>query len=159
MKQQVTRWIKQMFPEQRELAQHLALGEGWRACMPSDITGCSSFENLKKTYFIGSGEIQRASLVAQTIKNWSAMQETGVWSLSQEDPLEKGMATHCSIPAWRIPWTEEPGGLQSMGSQRVWTWLTKIFTFTEEFKFVTTYFIPVLRMKIFKIVIFSEMGI
>ena len=48
-----------------------------------------------------------------------AMQETWVQSLGQEDPLEKGMATHSSILAWRIPWTEEPGGLQSMGSQRV----------------------------------------
>ena len=47
------------------------------------------------------------------------MQETRVWSLGQEDPLEKGMATHSSILAWRIPWTEEPGGLQSMGLQRV----------------------------------------
>ena len=45
------------------------------------------------------------------------MQEMEVQSLGQEDPLEKGMATHSSIPAWRIPWTEEPGGLQSMGSQ------------------------------------------
>ena len=48
-----------------------------------------------------------------------AMQENWVLSLSWEDPLEKGMATHSSILAWRIPWTEEPGGLQSMGSQRV----------------------------------------
>ena len=47
------------------------------------------------------------------------MQETQVQSLDQEDPLEKEMATHSSIPAWRIPWTEEPGGLQTMGSQRV----------------------------------------
>ena len=47
------------------------------------------------------------------------MQEIGVWSLNQEDPLEEGMATHSSILAWRIPWAEEPGGLQSMGSQRV----------------------------------------
>ena len=47
------------------------------------------------------------------------MQETWVQSLGQEDPLEKGMAIHSSILAWRIPWTEEPGGLQSMGSQRV----------------------------------------
>ena len=54
-----------------------------------------------------------ASLVAQRVKNLSAMQETQVWSLGQEDPLEKGMATHSSILAWRIPWTEEPGGLQS----------------------------------------------
>ena len=47
------------------------------------------------------------------------MQETQVWSLSWEDPLEKGMSTHCSILAWRIPWTEKPGGLQSIRSQRV----------------------------------------
>ena len=60
-----------------------------------------------------------ASLVAQTVKNLPAMQETQVQSLGQEDPLEKGMATHCSILAWRIPWTEDPGGLQSMGLQRV----------------------------------------
>ena len=60
-----------------------------------------------------------ASLVAQVVKNLPAMQETWVWSLGWEDPVEKGMATHSSILAWRIPWTEEPGGLQSMGSQRV----------------------------------------
>ena len=53
------------------------------------------------------------------VKNLSAMQETWVRSLGWEDPLEKEMATHSSILAWRIPWTEEPGGLQSMGSQRV----------------------------------------
>ena len=59
------------------------------------------------------------------VKNLSAVQETQVWSLGWED-LEKGMATHSSILAWRIPWTEEPGGLQSMGSQRVdmTVWLT-----------------------------------
>ena len=57
-------------------------------------------------------------LVAQTVKCLSIMQETWVPSLSQEDPLEKEMATHSSILAWRIPWTEEPGRLQSMGSQR-----------------------------------------
>ena len=53
------------------------------------------------------------------VKNLFAMQETQVQSLSQEDPLEKKMATHSSILAWRIPWTEEPGRLQSMGLQRV----------------------------------------
>jgi len=57
--------------------------------------------------------------VAQMIKNLPAMLETQVRSLGWEDPLEKGMATHSSILAWRIPWTEEPGRLQSMGSQRV----------------------------------------
>ena len=58
-------------------------------------------------------------LVAQRLKHLPAMQETRVQSLGREDPLEKETATHSSILAWRIPWTEEPGGLQSMGSQRV----------------------------------------
>ena len=53
------------------------------------------------------------------IKNLPAMQETQVRSLGQEDPLEEGVATHSSILAWRIAWTEDPGGLQSMGSHRV----------------------------------------
>ena len=61
----------------------------------------------------------RASLVAQTVKRLSAMQETRVRSLSWEDPLEKEMAIHSSILAWKIPWTAEPGRLPSMGSQRV----------------------------------------
>ena len=55
--------------------------------------------------------------VAQTVKNLPAMQRTQVQSLGQEDPMEKGMATHSSILAWRIPWTEEPDRLQSMGLQ------------------------------------------
>ena len=59
------------------------------------------------------------SLVTQMVKNPCATQETQVRSLGAEDPLEKGMATHSSILAWRIPPTEEPGGLQSMGLQRV----------------------------------------
>ena len=53
------------------------------------------------------------------VKNLNAMQETWVQSLGREDPLEKGMASHFSILAWSIPWTEEPGGLQSVWSQRV----------------------------------------
>ena len=64
--------------------------------------------------FIDSG----ASLVAQRVKNLPTVQETQVRSLGQEDLLEKRMATHYSILPWRIPWAEEPGGLQSMGSQR-----------------------------------------
>ena len=60
-----------------------------------------------------------APLVAQLVKNLSAVRETWVPFLGQEDPLKKGMATHYSILAWRIPWSEEPGGLQSMGWQRV----------------------------------------
>ena len=58
-------------------------------------------------------------LVAQTAKRLPTVWETRVRSLGGENPLEKGMATHCSIFAWRIPWTEGPGGLQSVGSQRV----------------------------------------
>ena len=56
--------------------------------------------------------------MAQTVKNAPAMEETRVQLLGQEDPLEKEMATHASTVAWKIPWTEEPGGLQSMGRQR-----------------------------------------
>ena len=69
------------------------------------------------------------SLVAQMVKNLPAMQETWVQSLGQDDSLEKKMATHSSILAGRIPWTEEPGRLQSMGSQRVGpNWATNIHT-------------------------------
>ena len=57
--------------------------------------------------------------MAQMVKHLPTMQETRVQSLGQEDPLEKEMATHSNILAWRIPWMEEPGGLQSMGLQRV----------------------------------------
>ena len=60
-----------------------------------------------------------ATLVAQSLKNPPAMQETWVWSLGREDPLKKGMATHSKILAWRIPWTEEPGGLQSRGGKEL----------------------------------------
>ena len=60
-----------------------------------------------------------ASLVAQMVKHLAPMLETWVRSLGWEDPLEEEMATHSSIPAWKIPWTGEPGRLQSMGSQRV----------------------------------------
>ena len=66
---------------------------------------------FKNTY-----SLMWASLVAQTVKRLPTMQETWVQSLGQEDLLEKEMATHSSILAWKIPWMEEPGGLQSMGS-------------------------------------------
>ena len=67
-------------------------------------------------YLTGANE---ASLVAQMVKHLSAMQDTWVQSLDWEDPLEKEMASHSSILAWKIPWMEEPGRLQSTGSQRV----------------------------------------
>ena len=71
------------------------------------------------TLFLLSVCILGASLVAQMVKNPPAMWETWVQSLGWEDPLEESMATHSSILAWRIPWTEEPGGLQSLGLHRV----------------------------------------
>ena len=72
-----------------------------------------------------------ASLVAQSVKNLPAVQETQVWSLGQEDPLEKEMVTHSSILAWKIPLTEKPGGLQSMGLQRVGHyWATNTYLLT-----------------------------
>ena len=70
-------------------------------------------------FILLDSKITGASLVAQTVKNLPAMQETQVWSLGQEDLLEEEMATHSSIIAWRIPWIEEPGGLPFMGLQRV----------------------------------------
>ena len=79
-------------------------------CTPGTIT----------TLLIGYIAIQnRASLLAQMLKRQPAVRETRVWSLGQEDPLEKVMAPHSSTLAWKIPWMEEPGGLQSTGSQRV----------------------------------------
>ena len=72
-----------------------------------------------------------ASLVAQRLKRLPAMWETWVRSLGWEDPLEKEMATHSSMPSWRSPWTEKLGGLQSTGSQRVrHDWVTSISLFT-----------------------------
>ena len=59
------------------------------------------------------------TLIAQLVKNLLAVQETWVQFLAREDGLEKEMATHSSVAAWRVPWTEEPGGLQSMGSKKV----------------------------------------
>ena len=71
------------------------------------------------TDFILGGSKISASLVAQTVKRLPTMRETWVPSLGREDLLEKEMATHSSILAWKIPWMEEPGRLQSMGTQRV----------------------------------------
>ena len=79
-----------------------------------------------------------ASLVAQMVKNSPAMWESWVWSQGWEDPLEKGTATHSSVPAWRIPWTEEPGRLQSMGLQSR-TWLTFAFTTWKLCSFFSAY--------------------
>ena len=82
-----------------------------------------SLSKIHCYYIIISTELQEkqflCSLVVQTVKCLSTMRDTGVRSLGQEDPLEKEMAIHSSTIAWKIPWMEEPGGLQSMGSLRV----------------------------------------
>ena len=81
---------------------------------PSDLEQCG--DDLCLFY---TSKLPKASLVAQRLKRLPGMWETRVRSLGREDHLEKEMATHSSTAAWRIPWMEEPGGLQSMGMQRV----------------------------------------
>ena len=85
---------------------------------------CITFEFVFSYSFFSRGAFAlmsdgKAFLITQLIKNPPVMGETSVWSLGCEDPLEKGMVTHSSILALEIPWTEEPGGLRSVGSQRV----------------------------------------
>ena len=95
---------------------------GWECRICLFIRLLSIHWNLTLTY-----KIKRASLVAQTVKSLPVVHETRVWSLGQHDPLEKKMATHSSILAWKIPWVEEFGRLQSMGSQRVrHNWVTSL---------------------------------
>ena len=81
----------------------------------SFIVSGLTFRSLIHFEFIFVCGVRRASLVAQLVKNLPAMQETWFQSLGHEDTLEKGMATYCSILAWRIPWTKEPGRLLTMG--------------------------------------------
>ena len=78
-----------------------------------------SSSEVISTFYLPVHWFVGASLVAQRLKRLPAMRETQVWSLGREDPLEKEMATHSSILAWRIPWREEPGRLQSTGLQRL----------------------------------------
>ena len=80
---------------------------------------CSTYTACSHLSFYNYIPKRGASLVAQMVKNLPAVQETWVPSLDWEDPLKEGRATNSSILAWRIPWTEEPGGLQSIGSHRV----------------------------------------
>ena len=90
-------------------------------CLTQDLSYKLRAREFHSIFVTFKGRIYlfQASLVAQMVKYLPTVQETQVRSLSWEDPLEKRMATHSSILAWRIPWTEEPGGLWSMGLQRV----------------------------------------
>ena len=118
-------------PSNLELQLLLSL-QVWKLCSPSRASTSSSSphprdQDTAEQGLIGTGlwslvlseAVQVASLVVQLVKNPPAMRKTWAKSLGWEDPLEEGMSTHSSVLAWRIPWTEEPGGLQSMGSQRV----------------------------------------
>ena len=96
--------------------------------LPTLFSGFEKFKLWKDLWIYCALVVSklRASVVVQLVKNPLPMQHTWVWSPGQEDPLEKEMATHSSILAWRIPWTDEPGGLQSVGSQGVrHDWATK----------------------------------
>ena len=103
-------------------AHHGSVGSQWW------VTGVSV---IVPVGFYGKKNLPPTFLVAQIVKNLPAKQGTWVWSLGREDPLEEGMATHCSILAWRIPWMEEPGGLQSWGCKSqtrlgnwAWAWFS-----------------------------------
>ena len=88
------------------------------------------YRNVGKLMYLWNSNPDRSSLATQMVKKLPAMQETWVWSLGWEDSMEKGTATHSSILVWRIPWTEKPGRLQSMGPQRVGQdWVAFTFTF------------------------------
>ena len=103
------------------------LSDLWNRCFFHPLKVLSHYSFSK--YLLSSSH---ESLVAQMVKHLSTMQETWVRSLGQEDPVEKEMAIHSSTIAWKIPWTEEPGRLQSMGSQRVrhdWATLLTYLTY------------------------------
>ena len=109
----------------------------WSRMIPhaaEQLSSCTTAEPMLQSPETATVEALRHSYwappVAQTVKNLPEMQEIRVWSLGLEDPLEKEIATHSSILAWEIPWTEEPGGPQSMGSQRVrHNWATSIWIY------------------------------
>ena len=112
------RWIR------RSQNQNLMSAQRWS---PSTWLLCLTFMEAHLPKNFRTYTFFQASLVAQMAEHLPAMQETQVWSLSGEDPLEKEIAAHFSVLAWRIPWTEEPGRLQSMGSQRVGhDWVTSL---------------------------------
>ena len=87
----------------------------WKDVIETD----KAFNKIEHSFMAWKKKKQTANFKTQLVKNLPAVQETQVWSLGWEDPLEKEMATHSSSLAWRIPWTEEPGRLQSMGSQEL----------------------------------------
>ena len=106
---------KHLFPQFCVGSGSSKVGKCWPP--PRGLTPHPGLWHPKPLHWQGSSLPLRASLVSQLVKSLPTMQETRVWFLGQEDSLEKEMTTHSSILAWRIPWTEEPDGLQSMRSQ------------------------------------------
>ena len=92
---------------------------GWKSLVGYNPWGRKESDTTERLHFHFLSTLIRASLVAQSVKHLPARRETWVRSLGGEDPLEKEMATHSSILAWKTPWTEKPGRLQSMELQRV----------------------------------------
>ena len=118
---------------------HMVAPEGTTLGVQSELHHCSAFsahtghgQHISTSFKMSILHTSNKCLVLKefprgsAVKNLPAKQESQVRSLGWEDPLEEGMATHSSIRAWRIPWTEEPGGLQSMGSQKSWTRLKQL---------------------------------
>ena len=126
MQETQVRYLGWEDPLEKEMATHSSV-LAWEIPWKRSLVGCSPWdrkesdmtERLTLSLFSHDSWKVRASLVAQTVKRLSAMQETQVRYLGWEDPMEKEMAAHSSILAWKIPWTEEPGRLPFMGSQRV----------------------------------------
>ena len=115
--------IVQILPVLWSLIRHGPQIDTWSIWVSLKFANCFEYLQIFKY-------LQIFFPVAQTVKNMPAMQETLVQSLGQGDPWEKGMSTHSSVLAWRIPWTEQPSRLQSMGSQMVGLdWVTGTFIF------------------------------
>ena len=112
-------WVRSLGwedPLEKEMATHSSI-LAWRIPWTEEPAGLQSMGSRRVGQDLATK--QQYPYHGPVVKNPPAMGETWVRSLGREDPLEKGMATHSSIQAWRIPWTEEPGGLQSMGPRRV----------------------------------------
>ena len=119
-------WSNLDLPHCRQILYHLSHQES--ACDVGDPVPSLGWEDPLEKGMSTYSSVLGASLVAQTVKNLHAVLETWVWSLGQEDSLEKGVAILSSVLAWRIPWTEEPSKLPSMGSPRVrHDWATNTF--------------------------------
>ena len=109
---------KELSPVWKEGSKGKGAGDEVREGSRGEITWGLTFIYSFSKYLLTAYHMSGTSLVGQTVKHLPTMQETGVQSLGGEDLLEKEMATHSSILAWKIPWMEEPDRLQSMGSQR-----------------------------------------